>query len=204
MMDAVSYLRAGVFTANMTGNTVVLGLAIAGFERSRAVSSAVSIGAFATGALVAAAALPRSLRPRTRDLKLGIGMELPFVMAFALLWITTPPHRPFSFSLIVLGGLALGIQSVAVRRMKIWGVATTFITGTITTAMMVLMARLRREAPLSEERLAHHLLLFLIFITYVFAAATGAALSSVHSVWAVIIPLGAIASVWLRSFLAAR
>ena len=204
MLDALSYLRAGVFTANMTGNTVVLGLAIAGIEKSRTVPAAVSIGSFAAGALIAAMAIPRNTRPWSRDLKLGTAMELPFAVAFALLWIATPPHRPYGLVLIFLAAATLGIQSVAVRRMKIWGVTTTFITGSITTAMMVLVSRIRRVAPRSSERSGHHLLLFLIFIIYVLAAATGTLLSSSHSVWAVVIPLGAILTVCLRSFFAAR
>jgi uncharacterized membrane protein YoaK (UPF0700 family) len=204
MMDALSYLRAGVFTANMTGNTVVLGLAIAGIEKARTVPAAVSIGSFAAGALIAAMAIPRNARPWSRDLKLGTVMELPFAVAFALLWIATPAHRPYSLGLIVLAGMALGIQSVAVRRMRIWGVATTFITGTVTTAMMVLVSRSRPVAPRSAERSRHHLLLFLMLIIYVVAAATAAVLSSSHGVWAVVLPLGAILTVCLRSFFAAR
>jgi uncharacterized membrane protein YoaK (UPF0700 family) len=45
-MDALSYLTSGVFTANMTGNTVVLGLAIVGPDRSRLISCLTSLAAF--------------------------------------------------------------------------------------------------------------------------------------------------------------
>ena len=93
-MDALSYLSAGVFTANMTGNTVVLGLAIVGPDRSRLFSCLISLSGFAAGALIAAIVLKRTV-PRdegTRDVKVGIALEFPFALVFALLsWFSPHP-----------------------------------------------------------------------------------------------------------------
>src|SRR5579864_1111476 len=54
LVDAVSYLGLGrVFTANMTGNVVVLGFAAAGAPGFSVAATATSIGVFLFGALIA-------------------------------------------------------------------------------------------------------------------------------------------------------
>jgi uncharacterized membrane protein YoaK (UPF0700 family) len=98
-MDALSYLRAKVFTANMTGNTVVLGLGIVGPDRSRLPDCVLAIGAFAPGSLLAGAILVRLMNSDERnELKLGIVIEMPFAIGFALLWAvfhdSGQPHLP--------------------------------------------------------------------------------------------------------------
>ncbi len=52
VVDAVSYLRLGhVFVANMTGNIVFLGFALAGAGGLSVASSLIALGAFMIGAL---------------------------------------------------------------------------------------------------------------------------------------------------------
>ena len=54
LVDAVSYLGLGrVFTANMTGNVVVLGFAAAGAPGFSFLANFLSLGAFLVGAVVA-------------------------------------------------------------------------------------------------------------------------------------------------------
>src|SRR5580700_11712794 len=53
LVDAVSYLNLGhVFVANMTGNVVFLGFAIAGATDFSIPASVVAVGAFLVGALI--------------------------------------------------------------------------------------------------------------------------------------------------------
>src|SRR6202008_710444 len=52
LVDAISYLKLGhVFVANMTGNVVFLGFAVAGATDFSIPASVVAIGAFLVGAL---------------------------------------------------------------------------------------------------------------------------------------------------------
>lgn len=52
VVDAVSYLKLGhVFVANMTGNVVFLGFALAGASGLSTTSSLIAIGSFLLGAL---------------------------------------------------------------------------------------------------------------------------------------------------------
>jgi len=205
VMDALSFLRAGVFTANMTGNTVILGLAIAGPGRSRVYSCMIALAAFALGALLAGIALVR-LRPGqwARDLKAGLALELPFAAGFSLLWAFSPPQGPFwrESLLTIAAACSLGIQSVSVRRLRISGAVTTFITGTITTAILSFLERRESGAlPGTEERSAP-LLLGGMWLVYVMAALTGGALGLARNPLASLSALLPIVAVFLRSLLA--
>lgn len=181
-MDALSYLSSGVFTANMTGNTVILGLAIAGRERSRLLPSCVSLVAFACGAALAAVALVRrgDEQDQTRDLKVGTVMEFPFAVSFAILssFETKPLPAWLSLALIITAACALGIQSVAVRRMKISGVVTTFITGTITTAMVAVAGKEKPKTRREGSSPNSPPVLGAMFCLYILAAAAAAWLAS--------------------------
>lgn len=65
-------------------------------------------------------------------------------MAFAVGWhLAGAPAGKALYSLIALSALTMGIQSVAVRRLGISGVATTFVTGTLTSLTRRLIDRLR-------------------------------------------------------------
>src|SRR2546428_8866641 len=75
LIDAVSYLALGhVFTANMTGNVVFLGFAVAGAPGLSIPRSAVSLGAFLAGA-VAGGRLAARLRggPQHRRVATALG-----------------------------------------------------------------------------------------------------------------------------------
>ena len=202
VLDALSYVRAGVFTANMTGNTVILGLAMVGPGRSRVFYCLIALGAFALGVVMAGLVLVRwrEAGDWTRDLKTGSALELPFVAGLTALWILFPAKGPFVAvaALTALAACALGIQSVAVRRMKLSGVVTTFITGTLTTAILAGIQRKgsggkSEEAPNSPPALAGMLAI------YVGAAVTGGALSMARSAFAAPAAFLPLAVVFLRS-----
>jgi len=203
VLDALSYLRAGVFTANMTGNTVVLGLAIVGPGRSHVAGAALAILAFGVGALIAALALLRREHPDARsELKTGAILELPFAVAFSALWALYPGSGPRWLvpALIASGACALGIQSVAGRRLKIAGVVTTFIGGTITTAIV---SGLERNAPglrAGTEAKSSPLVLGGMIALYVAAAMAGAALAWVSRPLAPLAALSSLLVVLFRSF----
>jgi uncharacterized membrane protein YoaK (UPF0700 family) len=88
---------------------------------------------------------------------------------------------------------------VAVRKLHISGVVTTFITGTITTAIVSLVEKHNSET--SERRREHSspLLLAMMFLTYVVAAALSAWLRAIQRDLAVLFPIGLLAVVMLRA-----
>lgn len=203
-MDALSFLHSGVFAANMTGNTVLLGLSIAGAERSRTAYAAVSIASFAIGAFTGAVANIRLKANRNwrEDLKIGAALELPLLIAFACLYFVSPHPSRGNLSLALTGtaACALGLQSAAVRRLKISGVSTTYITGTITTAMVKLAAK--DAGALESEEEGSPAVLLGMFAVYIFAAAAAAGLVRAGVTAVAAIPLAIVATVEARCFAA--
>jgi uncharacterized membrane protein YoaK (UPF0700 family) len=202
-MDALSYLRAKVFTANMTGNAVVFGLGLVGPDRSRLLDCALAICAFACGAFIAGIILLRLRRPdEVKHLKFGLLLEIPFAILFTVFWAMSLDGGSAGVvqAMIFAAGCALGIQSVAVRRLNISGVVTTFITGTITTAIVSLVERRDPDVRPQKEARSSPLILAGMFALYVLGAVTGAGLGSAKSPFAGLGALMALLAVVVRVF----
>ena len=196
-LDALCYLRAHAFTANMTGNTVLLGLSIFGHDRQRTVPCLIALAGFLTGVAIAAVFLMRTsaANDAAAGLRYGLALEIPALCIFCAVWLVGGDVFVASAALLVSGACALGIQSVAVRRLKITGVVTTFITGTMTAAVVDTIAG--KHVPESEGA-AQPLLLAAMFVTYLIAAAAGALLNNVQHGAAPFAPVIATAIAALR------
>jgi uncharacterized membrane protein YoaK (UPF0700 family) len=135
-VDALSYLGLShVFTANMTGNAVLLGLAIGQTEELQVAHSSAAIVGFVIGVVVAAK-LVGPTRERlvwSSRITFALCLECAVLIVFAVGWLGGPRSAGGGLvGLIVLSGLAMGIQSAVARRLAVPGIATTYITGTIT------------------------------------------------------------------------
>jgi uncharacterized membrane protein YoaK (UPF0700 family) len=187
----------------MTGNTVIFGLALAGPDRSRVLDAVLAIFAFGVGVLIAAITLLRRRSPEGRGpLRVGASLELSFAVVFATLWATFPESGPaWSVPAIVAsGGCALGIQSVAARQLRISGVVTTFITGTITTAIVSFLERNAPGAQLDSRSNSSPLLLAGMVAIYVAAAMSGAVLTSLSRPFAPVAAIIPILIVLVRAY----
>jgi len=144
-VDALSYLGLSrVFTANMTGNAVLLGLAISQTQELQVAHSSAAIVGFVLGVILGAR-LVGSGRERiiwSRRISAAVGVECALLLVFALGWWLSGPSAAGAglAGLIVLAGLAMGIQSAIARRLAVPGVSTTFVTGTITALLTELTA----------------------------------------------------------------
>jgi uncharacterized membrane protein YoaK (UPF0700 family) len=151
--DVASYLGLGhVFAANMTGNTVLLGIALVGWVSGRnllpgaPLRPGLALVAFALGALVAAVAL-RAVRWRT-GYRLGLVLEAGLLAAVAAGW-TADGARPTPWlASTLLAGLAvaMGVQSAVANRVGVSGVPTTVVTSSIIVALIRVVNR-RRPGP---------------------------------------------------------
>jgi uncharacterized membrane protein YoaK (UPF0700 family) len=144
-VDALSYLGLSrVFTANMTGNAVLLGLAIGQTQELQVAHSSSAIVGFVLGVIVAAKLVgpPRERLVWSPRITLALCVECGVLVVFAFAWWLSLPR--FSggvlIGLIVLSGVAMGIQSAVARRLAVPGVTTTYITGTITALVAELTA----------------------------------------------------------------
>lgn len=136
-VDAISYLGLGkVFTANMTGNIVLLGLAVGSRAGSEVVRAAVSLVGYAVGAFVGARIAPREERESTwrREITLLLGFEALLQAGLLTVWLATAAHpgQTAEALMVAMSALAMGVQSAAVAALGVPGVTTTYVTGTLT------------------------------------------------------------------------
>ena len=161
-VDAVSYLGLGaVFTSNMTGNTVLLGLALAQAQGLAGVRSGVALVGFVVGVAIGAPIVRRARKDEWPP-AVTIACAVEFVVLLALaIWGALLGSRPVGeavYPLIALAAIAMGLQSVAVRALGVPGVVTTYITGTwvsmIAEVMMLLTPPFKRagQSQHSQQR----------------------------------------------------
>jgi uncharacterized membrane protein YoaK (UPF0700 family) len=133
-VDAVTYLALGhAFTANMTGNTVLLGISLAQSDGAKVARSLCALAGFCAGAALAA----RFLRPTPSGAwpahaRWGLLLESIALIALASVGSVVGITARVNIALIALSGLAMGVQSAVVWLARTSGTATTYITGTLT------------------------------------------------------------------------
>src|SRR5713101_4801903 len=138
LVDAVSFLSLGrVFTANMTGNIVLLAFAtahVSGLSIARSLTALLSflVGAIFGGRIMARAGADSQIRFAAQ----AFLVEDIFLFAASLCAIgyrrDLLEHSFQSVALITLTALAMGIRNAAVRKLAIPDLTTTVLTLTIT------------------------------------------------------------------------
>ncbi|MGW5735084.1 MULTISPECIES: YoaK family protein [Streptomyces] len=128
LVDAVSYLGLDhVFVANMTGNVVFLGFALAGDVQLSATASLLAAGAFVAGAWLGGRIAPRVARP-LRLFALLVGAHAVLVAAALVLDLAVDAKHV----LIVLLALGMGLQNAVVGKLAVPDLTTTVLTRTLT------------------------------------------------------------------------
>jgi uncharacterized membrane protein YoaK (UPF0700 family) len=136
LIDAVSVLGLGrVFTANMTGNIVFLGFALAaapGFSPSRSLTA---LGAFLVGTVVGGRLTVR-LESSRRWLVVAAGVESAALLTAAVLALGyergAEPLVSRTYALIALTAVAMGVRNATVRKLAVPDLTTTVLTLTLT------------------------------------------------------------------------
>ncbi|MFD8229866.1 YoaK family protein [Streptomyces massasporeus] len=135
LVDAVSYLALGhVFVANMTGNVVFLGFALAGAEGFSASASVVALGAFLAGALAGGRLGARFGTHRGQLLAAATAVET-LLTTFALVLAVVAGGELGTgarYGLIMTLSLAMGLQNAVARRLGVPDLTTTVLTLTLT------------------------------------------------------------------------
>ncbi|HST24589.1 MAG TPA: YoaK family protein [Gaiellaceae bacterium] len=135
-VDAVSFLFLGrVFVANMTGNVVFVGFAIAGAAGLSAWVCLTAVGGFSVGSL-AGGRLARALeQDRRRWLAVAVGAETLLVAAALLLSAAGGLHASGGvgrYAAVLLLAVAMGIQNATARALAVPDLTTTVLTLTLT------------------------------------------------------------------------
>ncbi|MFN8151389.1 MAG: YoaK family protein [Solirubrobacterales bacterium] len=146
VVDAVSLLGLGrVFVANMTGNVVLLGFAIAGASGFSVLATLCSLAGFTAGAGAATLVNRRRRTDVGGWLAAALLIEIAMFAAAAIICIGMgiDADEDRRFVAIVLLAMGMGIRSAAVRDLSVKDLNTTVVTMTMTS----LLADLRSGAP---------------------------------------------------------
>ena len=135
VVDAVSYLGLGrVFTANMTGNIVLLGFGVAGGTGLPVLAPVISLASFLLGAALGGV-LAKRLRARNPEhLVAALALEVALLGLAAVVCaaLTVRPNTAVGDVVIALLALAMGIRNATVRRIGVPDLTTTVLTMTLT------------------------------------------------------------------------
>ncbi|MFF1544296.1 YoaK family protein [Streptomyces sp. NPDC058291] len=130
LIDAVTYLGLGhVFTANMTGNVVVLAFAAAGAPGFSVPHTATSLVCFLMGATTGGRVTRHARAGSRRGLaRLTLGVEALLLAAAAAVASATPDHAPAAvYTIIALTAFAMGLRNATVRKLAVHGLTTTTV-----------------------------------------------------------------------------
>jgi uncharacterized membrane protein YoaK (UPF0700 family) len=137
LVDAVGYLALGrVFTANMTGNVVLLGFAAARVPGLSVVRSIAAL-LFACVGGILAGRLEGFYRPKSRREWLTVvgSVETFLLVAAALVALRFSPLQPLpataELALIGLTAVSMGVRNGTVRHLGIPDITTTVLTLTV-------------------------------------------------------------------------
>lgn len=194
--DALGYLNLGkVFTSNMTGNVVLMGIALSEGRGADTGRSLFALLAFIIGNCLGAWFCSRLRGKETSPASITgvIALEATMLLAYALLSALSPPVRQLTlaYPLIALLGLSMGLQAAAVYRLGTPGVTTTAITGTLTTLLTGLMRTINFLPMLTSGKRgspAPFGLQGMVILIYCGGAAVSGALMLHAPVWAGVFP----------------
>ncbi|MCG7376644.1 DUF1275 domain-containing protein [Paenibacillus sp. ACRSA] len=151
MVDLIGYLALGhVLTANMTGNIVLLGIAIARAQEFVVLRSLIALIGFIIGNAIAARMIGwgRSESGWTKRITTVFVVESSLLLFFAVAMIS-PYAEQLSYLLILVLAAAMGIQTTAARRIGIAGISTTVLTNNLAAVVedtVSIMYRMRHTS----------------------------------------------------------
>lgn len=132
--DAVGFLGLDrVFTGNMTGNVVILGMGVAGGEDLPVLGPALALAGFMAGAALAGRALRRATTSWTRatTVLFAIVAVLMFALAVVLFVVGEDPEQQVRVTATTTAAVAMGVQAATARHVAVPEVSTVVVTSTI-------------------------------------------------------------------------
>lgn len=134
LVDAFSYLVLGhVFVANMTGNVVFLAFALAGASGFSILASLVALGSFVLGSFAGGMLGSRFGQHRGHLLSIAAALQTLLLIIATILAILSgnPVPASFSYGLILVLGITMGVQNATARKLAVPDLTTTVLTLTI-------------------------------------------------------------------------
>jgi len=166
--DAVGYMTMdGVFAANMTGNTVLAGIAAAQRNYTDAWHHLAPLLAFFVGAMLSRLLLRLSHKPTA-----GLLVEAALIAGVGFLPISPEP------ALLILA-MAMGVQASAITHFSGNAISTVVVTSTLARTADAVLDRLWPGEKKALPAVSNLPLLALTWIGYLAGAVTGALLLAI-------------------------
>jgi uncharacterized membrane protein YoaK (UPF0700 family) len=157
--DAVGFLAFGAFAGAMTGNTVLLGIALAGKDFNAAVQSAIIITSFLVG-VGASAILARKL-----PLAAIFALEAIAIVAAALVGpLVAAPALAY----------AMGLQNATMTRFAGASLNTAFLTGNLQKMMQGFLGRFTGSTQSAKSEVAESAMIVGLWAAYLGGVVAGA------------------------------
>jgi uncharacterized membrane protein YoaK (UPF0700 family) len=133
-VDAVSYLALGhIFVANMTGNVVFLGFALAGAKGLTVWAPCLAIACFAAGAFAETRLARRAPGDDRRRLARAVVAHAVFVAVALLIAALEDDAKTATHAqLTAILAFGFGVQNAVVRKLAVPDLTTTVLTMTVT------------------------------------------------------------------------
>ena len=134
IIDGICYLGLDqVFTANMTGNVLILGMGLAGGQHVPTAGPLVALLAYVVGAAIAGYAF-RNQRAgwsaTTTGLFAGVGVGV--LAASSVAALVGSPSRWHLLVVVAVLGTSMGIQAATARHLSVKDLTTVVVTSTLT------------------------------------------------------------------------
>ena len=154
-LNALSFLGLGaVFSTNMTGNTVLLGIALARGDVEESLRAAVALVGFCIGVFVGGLCIEwQQKQPKWTPHRIVVlVLDAALLIMFTALWLAfgAQPLPEIKWLLLLCSTFAMGMQSALTLSLAFPGVATTYFTGTLTNLMAGIARLLHLNTGLSE------------------------------------------------------
>jgi uncharacterized membrane protein YoaK (UPF0700 family) len=194
-IDAISFLGLAVFASVMTGNTVLLGLAIGTGNVPLGLGALVALVGYIGGVvlgvrIVDQSTVPQKVWPNTVTKAFVIEVLVLSMFAIGGFFAGSKPNVLVLYTLVAFASTAMGVQSAAVNALGVYGISTTYITGTWTSLIGSLARRKRKTTSKNKgKEILTTRLHAMVVVAYVMAAVAGGISEINWSLKAAIIPV---------------
>ncbi|WP_310189584.1 YoaK family protein [Bacillus sp. 3255] len=153
IVDVIGYLGLGhVFTANMTGNLVLIGIAIGQAKPLAVLRSILAFIGFIAGIALATVIVKRDREDQlwSRGATIALGIEGLLLFIAALLSYAGDSDR-YLYILILLLSVGMGMQTTVARHLKVAGISTTVLTNNLANVIEDTIAHFRGVTPFTAD-----------------------------------------------------
>jgi len=199
-VDAVGFLILfGLFTAHLSGNTARLGVALGQGELATALTYAVPLVVFFVGVVLGIAYITGRPDHQPRGLGALLAVEAGLLVVFMVAGTALrnagdlTPHSLAYYGLAVAAVGAMGLQTAALRHAAGVSVHTTFITGMVSSLAEDLVIAVRTDGTGGIDAGRRARVHAGLVGAYILGAIGGSALEGAWALWALTVPLTALA-----------